>query len=295
MNRTRTSSVLAATILLFTTYPLPAPIFEPSSPTPAPQQPAKPKIKHSKPKTDNEGDSTKTVSFAGTWTGTATGRIQQAIFGPKGFSSSYKLQISPDERTVNWTSSAWIFAKFQAPVQKKGRVLTWTCDRHDIVGRTAIFCRLEMDANGTGRTPKAAVWLTACSKAPGKNSAEHSLGNEVCWSEPSAITDPSFRCRDRVADYCASIACSDFGGSGDTATPQSKAKGTERVEMKSKYPDKIAVGGAWPGFDDSKASWSLNRHMSQRCGQTLNDTMNISRQYYTDEAASSLSPDRHLE
>jgi len=55
------------------------------------------------------------------------------------------------------------------------------------------------------------------------------------------------------------------------------------TEMKSKYPEKIAVGGAWPGFDDSKASWSLNRHMSQRCGQTLNDTMSVSREYYSDE------------
>jgi hypothetical protein len=50
--------------------------------------------------------------------------------------------------------------------------------------------------------------------------------------------------------------------------------------MQTKYPDKIAVGGAWAGFDDSKASWSLNRHISQRCGATLTDTMNIAREYY---------------
>jgi hypothetical protein len=50
-------------------------------------------------------------------------------------------------------------------------------------------------------------------------------------------------------------------------------------KMQSKYPDKIAVGGAWTGFDDSKASWSLNRHMSQRCGQTFADTMRLWRQY----------------
>jgi len=51
-------------------------------------------------------------------------------------------------------------------------------------------------------------------------------------------------------------------------------------KMRSKYRDKIAVGGAWAGFDDSKAAWSLNRHMSQRCGQTLNDTFNLAREYY---------------
>ena len=50
-------------------------------------------------------------------------------------------------------------------------------------------------------------------------------------------------------------------------------------KMQSKYPDKIAVGAAWTGFDDSKASWSLNRHISQRCGQTFADTMKLWRQY----------------
>jgi len=49
--------------------------------------------------------------------------------------------------------------------------------------------------------------------------------------------------------------------------------------MQSKYPDKITVGGAWAGFDDSKASWGLNRHISQRCGQTFADTLKISLEY----------------
>jgi hypothetical protein len=52
-------------------------------------------------------------------------------------------------------------------------------------------------------------------------------------------------------------------------------------KMQSKYPDKIAVGGAWLGFDDSKASWGLNRHISQRCGATFADTMKLWRQYYS--------------
>jgi hypothetical protein len=44
--------------------------------------------------------------------------------------------------------------------------------------------------------------------------------------------------------------------------------------MASKYPDKIIVGGAWASFDDSKASWGLNRHIAARCGQTFQDTFN---------------------
>jgi hypothetical protein len=53
-------------------------------------------------------------------------------------------------------------------------------------------------------------------------------------------------------------------------------------KMQSKYPDKIAVGGAWAGFNDSKASWGLNRHMAQRCGETFADTMRLWRENYSD-------------
>ncbi len=49
--------------------------------------------------------------------------------------------------------------------------------------------------------------------------------------------------------------------------------------MVTKYPNKIIVGGAWSQFDDHKAAWSLNRHMSARCGQTFQDTSNYWRKY----------------
>jgi hypothetical protein len=54
--------------------------------------------------------------------------------------------------------------------------------------------------------------------------------------------------------------------------------------MRSNYADKIAVGGAWASFDDSKASWGLNRHISARCGKTLSDTLNLWRQRSADES-----------
>ena len=50
--------------------------------------------------------------------------------------------------------------------------------------------------------------------------------------------------------------------------------------MAYKYPDKIIVGGAWAGFDDSKASWGLNRHIAARCGQTYHDTFNLWKKYF---------------
>ena len=50
--------------------------------------------------------------------------------------------------------------------------------------------------------------------------------------------------------------------------------------MTRSYPQKLAVGGAWPGFNDSRASWSRNRHMAPRCGRTLEESMQMFHHYY---------------
>jgi len=50
--------------------------------------------------------------------------------------------------------------------------------------------------------------------------------------------------------------------------------------MVTTYPNKIAVGAAWPGFNDTQASWSQNRKMDARCGRTFVDTMRAFRRYY---------------
>jgi hypothetical protein len=42
-----------------------------------------------------------------------------------------------------------------------------------------------------------------------------------------------------------------------------------------KRSDQIAVGGAWPGFNDAKASWSLHRRIDARCGKTFEDTLRL--------------------
>ena len=52
------------------------------------------------------------------------------------------------------------------------------------------------------------------------------------------------------------------------------------LHMATKYPDYITVAGAWPQFDDHKASWGLNRHIAARCGQTYTDTLNLWRKYF---------------
>ncbi|HEY6248901.1 MAG TPA: hypothetical protein VI685_03010 [Candidatus Angelobacter sp.] len=51
-------------------------------------------------------------------------------------------------------------------------------------------------------------------------------------------------------------------------------------DMSRRHPDKIAVGAVWPGFDDSKASWSRNRHMANRCGRTFSDGLRVFHRYY---------------
>jgi hypothetical protein len=50
--------------------------------------------------------------------------------------------------------------------------------------------------------------------------------------------------------------------------------------MTNNHPDKIAVGAAWPGFNDSAAKWGLNRHMAARCGKTFDDTLRMPVRYY---------------
>ena len=49
-------------------------------------------------------------------------------------------------------------------------------------------------------------------------------------------------------------------------------------EDADKHPDQVAVGGVWPGFNDTKASWSLNRHIDARCGKTFEDTLRMFRE-----------------
>ncbi len=50
--------------------------------------------------------------------------------------------------------------------------------------------------------------------------------------------------------------------------------------MGTKFPDKLIVGGAWATFDDSKASWGMNRRIAPRCGDTFKETFNAWRKFF---------------
>ena len=67
-------------------------------------------------------------------------------------------------------------------------------------------------------------------------------------------------------------------------TPDGRAWGEDYLnsfysKMRTKHPDQITVGGVWPGFDDSKSSWSLHRRIDPRCGQTFEDTLRVFREH----------------
>jgi hypothetical protein len=54
------------------------------------------------------------------------------------------------------------------------------------------------------------------------------------------------------------------------------------AKMSSERSDKIVVGAAWPGFDDSRAAWTENRYMNPKCGKTLEQTLHYFRRYYNE-------------
>ena len=86
-----------------------------------------------------------------------------------------------------------------------------------------------------------------------------------------------------AADFAGLFAWVQPGRKG--WTPDGSNWGEEYLDdfyknMRNKHPDKIAVGAAWPGFDDSAAKWGLNRHMQSRCGQTFEDSLHLYTRYF---------------
>ena len=82
---------------------------------------------------------------------------------------------------------------------------------------------------------------------------------------------------DSFDGFYAWIGTGSKGSAPDGSNWGEQALGNFYQTMRDKYPDKIIVGGAWAEFNDSKASWGLNRHIAARCGQTFKDTYNFWR------------------
>lgn len=142
MNRP-TVLFFAVAVLFATTHRLPAPIVEEATPKPTPAI-AKPKAKVDatpKPKTV-------AILFAGNWAGTASGEMH-APLSPPNYSDTYNIQISTDEKTVNWTASRWLGTKFQAATRRNGKTLYWSYEKHDIAGKSTINSSLQLNSDGT--------------------------------------------------------------------------------------------------------------------------------------------------
>jgi hypothetical protein len=135
--------LLGLFLLLASSERLPAPIVEEATPKPMPAM-AKPKAKVS------VGPKPKTVAilFAGNWKGTATGEIH-APLSPPNYSDTYNIQISADEKSVNWTATRWLGARFQASTRRNGQTLSWSYEKHDIAGKSVISSSLQLNSDGT--------------------------------------------------------------------------------------------------------------------------------------------------
>ncbi len=102
------------------------------------------------------------------------------------------------------------------------------------------------------------------------------------WSSPPLLIYENLPGPDAAA-FDGFYAWISPGAKGWTADGSNWGEGylTDFYEtMRTKYSDKIIVGGVWSSFDDSKASWGLNRHISARCGQTYADTAALWHKYF---------------
>jgi hypothetical protein len=102
------------------------------------------------------------------------------------------------------------------------------------------------------------------------------------WSTPPLLIDENLPGSDADAfdGFYAWINPGTQGWAADGSNWGEQYLGDFYQTMQSKFSDKIIVGGIWSNFDDSKASWGLNRHISARCGQTFADTSNIWPRYF---------------
>jgi len=102
------------------------------------------------------------------------------------------------------------------------------------------------------------------------------------WTDPPFLIQENLPGRDADAfdGFYAWVQPGEKGWAPDGSNWGEQYLGQFYETMGSKYPGKIVVGGEWASFDDRKASWSLNRHISPRCGKTFTDTSNLWRKYF---------------
>jgi hypothetical protein len=154
--------LLPIALLLVTAHRLPAPISE----IPESTATAKPKAKAKLPEkaktqsanAENESRSRSVVKkaspratlFAGTWTGPVTARAYVFLAGNVAFSSTYLLQISPNEKTISMEerrdAGAYAIRQSQFACRREGDSLVWSYQQD---GYITGMCTLRFNSSGT--------------------------------------------------------------------------------------------------------------------------------------------------
>lgn len=142
--------VLSVIVLLLTTHRLPAPITEISEPTATPNAKAKKASAKNESRPAAKPAAKPAGSFAGTWTGTTQG-TGNTTFGNQKNSSSYSIQISPDEKTLSVEQKGNYYSKLrlsQIACNRHGDSLIWSYEGSALV-RVTGTCTLRLNADGT--------------------------------------------------------------------------------------------------------------------------------------------------
>jgi hypothetical protein len=105
------------------------------------------------------------------------------------------------------------------------------------------------------------------------------------WQQPPLLLykDRSTAHPEAFDGFYAWVNPGEKGWSGDGSNWGQEYLENFYKRMTGEMPQKLAVGGAWPGFDDTKASWSKNRKMDGRCGKTFDESLRTFRRYYSEQ------------
>jgi hypothetical protein len=157
MNRT-IRICLTFAVLLITAHRLPAPISEIPEPTATARAKQK-KTNAESTNADNDSRSrqatkptpARAASFAGRWSGTVSGQIYILLSGTETSSSTYSIQVSPDEKTLSVEQRGNDYSNIrlsQIACRREGDGLAWTYKEQGL-GFSHPTGTLRMNSNGT--------------------------------------------------------------------------------------------------------------------------------------------------
>jgi hypothetical protein len=102
------------------------------------------------------------------------------------------------------------------------------------------------------------------------------------WSAIQAATSPNIAwIFENSGGFTHPITNGSYSWMNATSTQYGMDYLTNFYNAAGKEPTEMAWGAGYKGFNDTLASWTLNRVVSQQCGQTWLDTFNKLNSYYS--------------